>query len=151
MSHGCSSLFPLSFCRAEVAATRGREGRPRTRMRPNCRLRRKTGRKVATVVKETRGSAVARSRGYAPRLRAAALSAERDKTRSCTERARKKISRENREEKREPASLLIIHLPANGSQLPTCSALTGKSSTMIHERLGIIKHLVCFSGRSFSR
>lgn len=28
MSHGCSSLFPLSFCRAEVAATR--EGRETT-------------------------------------------------------------------------------------------------------------------------
>lgn len=28
MSHGCASLFPLSFCRAEVAATR--EGRETT-------------------------------------------------------------------------------------------------------------------------
>lgn len=92
MSHGCASLFPLSPSVAPRSRRRGKEGRPRTRMRLNCRLQRKTRRKVAT---ETRIS-----RREIPRLRAATLSRGQDKMRSCREQGQE-LAREARGKKSE--------------------------------------------------
>lgn len=110
MSHGCSSLFPLSFCRAEVAATR--KGREITHANAvELQTAEKGGDDGEGNERISRPSC-----GYAPRLRAATLS--RDKTRSCGE---EKI-REKRVEKRR--YLLYICRPTDRSCL---TALTGKS------------------------
>lgn len=154
MSHGCSSLFPLPSCRAEVV----KEGRELTIANVRANAGCKTERKVA--VKETRGSQPSRDLA-ATRLAYVRLALGREKRereiRQEAERARKKFAKEEtrRKERRESWTWIATYYTFTGKwiyceRLQPTACTDRKVQREIHCRLGTIKRPVSFRCR-FSR